>query len=211
MTNMMKKFLKKPLNEPAGSAKPLNAPRSVPKSRSVEPSLSSDTGITESPELSGSTTRQQSSAPSKTSTKAQLQGTRDEIINRAAEEAKRTVQNQTEHDLVVSEAPTAESPSLLGEGLRIEGELHASESLTVLGEISGAIRHEGELLTIGASGRIDASIHSQNLLVEGRVTGDIYCSESVAITAGANVTGNIKTKRLSIADGAQFSGKIDMG
>ena len=42
------------------------------------------------------------------------------------------------------------------------------------------------------------------------VDGDIYATESVSIRQSAKVKGNIYAPRVGIADGAQFSGSIDM-
>jgi cytoskeletal protein CcmA (bactofilin family) len=57
---------------------------------------------------------------------------------------------------------------------------------------------------------VNADIDAKNLVVEGTVEGNIVGSESVVIKESADVRGNIYTARISIADGAQFSGTVDM-
>ena len=54
------------------------------------------------------------------------------------------------------------------------------------------------------------NIRAKFVIVEGKVDGDIYATESVQIRANAKVTGNIFAPRVGIADGAHFSGRIDM-
>jgi cytoskeletal protein CcmA (bactofilin family) len=65
-------------------------------------------------------------------------------------------------------------------------------------------------LIIGSSGVVNADIDARNLIIEGVVEGNIVGSESVVIQETADVRGNIYTARISISDGAQFSGTIDM-
>jgi cytoskeletal protein CcmA (bactofilin family) len=48
------------------------------------------------------------------------------------------------------------------------------------------------------------------VIVEGRVDGDIYATESVSIRPSAKVKGNIFAPRVGIADGAKYSGSIDL-
>jgi cytoskeletal protein CcmA (bactofilin family) len=57
---------------------------------------------------------------------------------------------------------------------------------------------------------VTGNIRAKFVIVEGRVDGDIYASESVSIRQSAKVKGNIFAPRVGIADGAQFSGSIDM-
>ena len=48
------------------------------------------------------------------------------------------------------------------------------------------------------------------MIIEGRVEGDVFATESVSIRQTAKVIGNIFAPRVGIADGAHFSGRIDM-
>ena len=48
------------------------------------------------------------------------------------------------------------------------------------------------------------NIRAKFVIVEGRVDGDIYATESVSIRQSAKVKGNIFAPRVGIADGAQF-------
>jgi len=58
--------------------------------------------------------------------------------------------------------------------------------------------------------QVTGNIKAKFVIVEGRVDGDIYASESVSIRQSAKVKGNIFAPRVGIADGANFSGSIDM-
>jgi cytoskeletal protein CcmA (bactofilin family) len=49
-----------------------------------------------------------------------------------------------------------------------------------------------------------------NVIVHGRVDGDIHASDRVELHKSASLTGNISTARILIEDGAFFKGTIDM-
>ena len=100
--------------------------------------------------------------------------------------------------------------SVVGQSLIIKGEIEAAEDMLIEGRVEGSIHHTAEHLTVGPSGTVNADIDARNLIVQGVVEGNIVGSESVVITDSAHVTGNIYTPRISIADGAQFSGTVDM-
>ncbi len=103
-----------------------------------------------------------------------------------------------------------EARSVLGETLHIRGEIEAAEDLLLEGRVEGSIRHTANRLTIGATGVVHADIDAKNLVIEGTVEGNVVGSESVVIRETADVRGNVYTARISIADGARFSGTVDM-
>lgn len=100
--------------------------------------------------------------------------------------------------------------SLIGKTLFVKGAVEAAEDMLVEGRIEGSIKHTADRLIVGVSGVVNADIDAKNLVVEGTVEGNIVGSESVVIKESADVRGNIYTARISIADGAQFSGTVDM-
>jgi len=103
-----------------------------------------------------------------------------------------------------------EGLSVIGRTLHIKGEVEAAEDMLVEGRLEGSIRHTANRLIVGVSGVVNADIDAKNLIIEGTVEGNIVGSESVVIRDSADVRGNIYTSRISIADGAQFSGTVDM-
>jgi cytoskeletal protein CcmA (bactofilin family) len=107
-------------------------------------------------------------------------------------------------------APVAQgAPCVLGPTLHFKGELYGEEDLEFQGQIEGSIEHTRSL-SIGKEGGVKGNIRAKFVIVEGKVDGDIYATESVSIRANAKVTGNIFAPRVGIADGAHFSGRIDM-
>ena len=109
-----------------------------------------------------------------------------------------------------SDAAASEGLSVIGKTLFVKGELEAAEDMLVEGRVEGSIKHTASQLTIGVSGVVNADIDAKNLVIEGTVEGNIVGAESVVIRDSADVRGNVYTARISIADGAQFSGTVDM-
>lgn len=109
-----------------------------------------------------------------------------------------------------TKSPTPDGLSVIGKTLFVKGEVEAAEDMLVEGRVEGAIRHTANQLTIGVSGVVNADIDAKNLVIEGTVEGNIVGAESVVIRDSADVRGNVYTARISIADGAQFSGTVDM-
>jgi cytoskeletal protein CcmA (bactofilin family) len=101
------------------------------------------------------------------------------------------------------------APCVLGPTLHFKGELYGEEDLEFQGQLEGSIEHTRSL-SIGKEGGVTGNIKAKFVIVEGRVDGDIFASESVAVRPTAKVVGNIFSPRVGIADGAQFSGRIDM-
>jgi len=98
----------------------------------------------------------------------------------------------------------------IGQSLVVKGELSGSEDLVVDGEVDGSIALQGQSLTVLPNGRVRANIEARNVILHGRVDGDIHASERVELLKSASLTGNISTARILIEDGAFFKGTIDM-
>jgi len=105
--------------------------------------------------------------------------------------------------------PVQGAPCVLGPTLHFKGELYGEEDLDFQGQIEGSIEHTRSL-SIGKEGGVTGNIRAKFVIVEGRVDGDIYATESVSIRQSAKVVGNIFAPRVGIADGAHFTGRIDM-
>lgn len=100
--------------------------------------------------------------------------------------------------------------AVIGHSIRIDGDLRGDEDLRIEGNISGTIQLPNHSLTIGREGRIKANAYAKIITVDGEINGDLYGSEIVTIRATARVTGNVIATRVSVEEGAQFKGSIDM-
>jgi cytoskeletal protein CcmA (bactofilin family) len=98
----------------------------------------------------------------------------------------------------------------IGKSVVVRGELTGSEDLVVDGEVEGSIALRGQTLIVGPNGRVRANIEARNVVLHGRVDGDIHAGDRVDLRKSASLSGNISTMRISIEDGAFFKGSIDI-
>ena len=102
-----------------------------------------------------------------------------------------------------------ERASILGPTLYFKGDLSAEEDLLIQGRVEGSVTHT-QRLTVGVQGTVKANIRAQTIIVEGTVDGDLQAEKSVTVKETAKVRGNIFAPTVSILEGANFSGSIDM-
>ena len=98
----------------------------------------------------------------------------------------------------------------IGRTLFIKGEITGSEALYIDGRVEGKITMLDCRVTIGRNGRVDASIQAREVVVMGKVTGNIESADRVDIRSEASVTGDISTARLTVEDGAALKGSIQV-
>ncbi len=98
----------------------------------------------------------------------------------------------------------------IGKSVVVKGELSGNEDLVIDGDVEGSITLRGQTLTVGPHGRVRANIEARNVILYGRVDGDILAADRVDLRKSASLSGNIATARISIEDGAFFKGGIDI-
>jgi cytoskeletal protein CcmA (bactofilin family) len=109
------------------------------------------------------------------------------------------------------EAKPATLPTSLLEGrltrsLVVEGEISGQDDLVIDGEVRGRIRLQGGKLTVGPDGRVTADIEAPEIVVRGEVSGNIKGHDRVRILATAKVKGEVRTRLISIEEGAVVHG-----
>jgi cytoskeletal protein CcmA (bactofilin family) len=102
------------------------------------------------------------------------------------------------------------TPSRIGSGLKIRGDLSGTADLLVDGELQGKINLGESRVTIGQSGRVQADIEARDIVIEGSVQGNLKARESVHLGATSRVQGSVVTPRIGIDDGARLRGKVEM-
>ena len=74
----------------------------------------------------------------------------------------------------------------------------------------GAINLPGNRVTVGRNGQVAANISAREVVVLGKVRGNINASDRVDIRSEGSLTGDVIAQRISIEDGAFFKGGIDI-
>ena len=111
---------------------------------------------------------------------------------------------------VRSEIKHTNETAKIGKSVMIKGEVSGGQDLFVDGEVQGSIAIPGRTLTVGPNGYVLANIQAGNVILYGRVQGDIRATNRVELRKSTSVCGNISTARISIEDGAYFKGSIDI-
>src|SRR3954462_15362360 len=98
----------------------------------------------------------------------------------------------------------------IGKSLVIKGEVTGSESLYIDGRVEGSINLPGNRVTVGRNGVVAANINAREIVVLGKVRGNLTASDRVDIRSDGSLTGDVVAARISIEDGAFFKGGIDI-
>jgi cytoskeletal protein CcmA (bactofilin family) len=117
------------------------------------------------------------------------------------------------HETPARPAATASSPTdqaTIGKSLVIKGEVSGSESLYIDGRVEGSINLPGNRVTVGRNGNVSANISAREVVVLGKVKGNLSASDRVDIRSEGSLTGDVVAQRISIEDGAFFKGGIDI-
>jgi len=76
--------------------------------------------------------------------------------------------------------------------------------------VEGSINLSGNRVTIGRNGVVAANIGAREIVVLGKVRGNLTASDRVDIRSDGSLTGDVVAARISIEDGAFFKGGIDI-
>ena len=98
----------------------------------------------------------------------------------------------------------------IGKSLIIKGEVTGSESLYIDGRVEGSINLTGNRVTIGRNGVVSANVVAREIVIIGKVRGNLNASDRVDIRNEGSLTGDVIAQRISIEDGAFFKGGIDI-
>ena len=97
----------------------------------------------------------------------------------------------------------------LGASIVVRGAVSGIADVRVDGKIEGDVAVEG-LVEVGGTGVLVAPVRVESLVVEGHVRGDVIATDSVAVRNGGCIDGNVHARRVSIDDGGELHGRVDM-
>ena len=107
-------------------------------------------------------------------------------------------------------AVTPQEQATLGKSLVSKGEVTGSESLYIDGRVEGSINLPGNRVTVGRNGVVSANISAREIVILGKVRGNMTASDRFDIRSEGSLTGDITAQRVSIEEGAYFKGGIDI-
>lgn len=106
---------------------------------------------------------------------------------------------------------SSHATACITQGIRIKGEVTGKEDLFVDGTLEGKLDLGNASVTIGPNGKVKADISAREIVVRGQVDGKIEGTERVQLWNSGRVTGEVRTERLAIEDGAVLRGKVEAG
>ncbi len=101
--------------------------------------------------------------------------------------------------------------TMVAKGTVVNGDLQFEGGLLVEGTIKGNVRAEDgtdSLLRLSEAGCIEGEIHVPNVVVNGKVMGDVHSSGHVELAAKAAVNGNVHYNLIEMVMGSQVNGAL---
>ena len=95
--------------------------------------------------------------------------------------------------------------TLIGPGVRVDGDLSFTGGLRIDGEVRGnvcAVPEQPSVLVVGATGRVQGEVRATRMVVSGVVSGTIYASELLELHPGARISGELRYGALEVHPGA---------
>lgn len=98
----------------------------------------------------------------------------------------------------------------IGKSIVIRGEVKGGEDLVIDGRVEGTIQLAENRLTVGPNADVAADLTARDVLVLGKVHGNVTATGRVELRAGCTVEGDVRAYRLAIEDNAVLRGKVDL-
>ena len=113
-------------------------------------------------------------------------------------------------DLVTRQQGWQDVRVSLGADAEVSGKLSFATATRIEGKLKGEIRST-DLLVVGPSALVQATVRTDRLIVLGEVHGEVQGASRVQICAGGKLFGDVETKGLVIEEGGVFEGRCRMG
>jgi len=101
--------------------------------------------------------------------------------------------------------------TLIGKGVRVQGDIDFLGGMHLDGAIAGNVRSDSapeSTLSVSETGSIEGSVEVPNVILQGQVRGDIRAAERVVLGATARVEGDVYYGVIEMTLGAQIMGKL---
>jgi len=98
--------------------------------------------------------------------------------------------------------------SFIGANTDFQGELNVKGTLRVDGRIDGKLN--AECLILGETAVVKGEVTVKKIIVGGKVEGILRAQEILEIKSTGKVLGDIFTNKISVTEGGELNGKIEM-
>ena len=111
---------------------------------------------------------------------------------------------------VSSPSRGSDRPTHISKTLYLKGAITGSEDLYVDGKLEGSVELPNNSMTVGVNGQVQANVTAREVVILGKLNGNVTAGDRVEIRAQGALTGDVSAARISIEDGAFFKGGIDI-
>jgi cytoskeletal protein CcmA (bactofilin family) len=108
---------------------------------------------------------------------------------------------------IVDTVPEPGLKTIITPSTVITGEIQGQGDLNLEGQLTGNIGIKG-LLFVGKTGSFKGEAAAENMVIEGRIEGQIRATVKIEIRSSGHIKGNITCQQIVIAEGAFLDGKI---
>ncbi len=98
----------------------------------------------------------------------------------------------------------------IGRTLVIKGEITGTESLFIDGRIEGTINFPDNRVTVGRNGNVAANITAKEVVIMGKVQGNVDAADRLDIRSEGVLSGDVITHRISVEEGAVLKGGVEV-
>lgn len=106
---------------------------------------------------------------------------------------------------------TAKLSTLVAQNVHVSGDIEFSEGLRMDGQVTGNVTGrpgDESLLVVSDQGAIHGNVSAYDVIINGRVVGDVTVAHFVELQSNAHVEGNIYYQKLRMDVGATVEGKL---
>src|SRR2546423_2176394 len=105
--------------------------------------------------------------------------------------------------------PGTASKNVLNSDVEVKGNLKFTGELTFDGKLDGEIHTDGTL-NLGDGAVVNGNINATNVVVRGKINGNISAKEKIDIKAKTELFGDIRATKLVIEECVTFVGKTEV-
>lgn len=100
--------------------------------------------------------------------------------------------------------------AFLGEGTVYEGKLQFQGAVRIDGQFTGEVESQGALV-VGKEARVSGTLKVGELLLSGRVEGEVRAAQRMVIHKTGSFVGTVHAPALVMEEGAHLEGEVHMG
>jgi cytoskeletal protein CcmA (bactofilin family) len=124
------------------------------------------------------------------------------------EREKRQPEQISSREAVMFSNETDKLGSLLGMKSSFKGDLKVKGTLRIDGVVEGQV--DADYVILSETAEVTGEIRAKKIIIGGKMDGNARAQELVEIKSKGKVWGDIFTQKLTIIEGAEFNGKVEM-